>query len=54
MKKKKVKLFICYTILFTIISLIIFYPFYSNGRSLILDDDGSRQHYIIFVIIYLV
>lgn len=48
MKKKKVKLFICYTILFTIISLIIFYPFYSNGRSLILDDDGSRQHYIIF------
>ncbi len=48
MKKKKVKLFICYTIIFTIISLIIFYPFYSNGRSLILDDDGSRQHYIIF------
>lgn len=48
MKKEKIKPFICYTMLFIIISLIIFFPFYSNGRSLILDDDGSRQHYIIF------
>ncbi len=44
----KYKKYIWYSIVFFIISFFIFLPFISSGRTLILDDDGAKQHYILF------
>jgi hypothetical protein len=44
----KYRKYICYTIIFFFIAFFIFFPFLYNGKSLIWDDDGAKQHYIIF------
>jgi len=47
MKKIFNKYFI-YLIIFILICIIVFLPFILNGRSLIMEADASRQHFIIF------
>lgn len=39
------KNYIFYTILFLVIAIVIFYPFYSRGRSLVWMGDGHDQYY---------
>lgn len=42
---EKYKYYFIYTIVFILISLLIYYPFYSSGKSLIYNGDGYSQHY---------
>ena len=44
----KYRKYVYYAILFFFIAFLIFLPFFLNGKSLIWDDDGAKQHYIIF------
>lgn len=36
---------VAYTVIFVVMALIIFFPFYHNGKTLIWDPDGWMQHY---------
>ena len=47
MKKKSFK-YILYICSFVLLCSIVFLPFIINGRSLIMEADASRQHFIIF------
>lgn len=48
LNKKSLKIFLEYTILFFIISLIAFLGFILRGKSLLLFKDAFNQHFIIF------
>lgn len=45
MNKTKRRYYCVYTFVFIILSIIVFYVFYSNGKSLIYNADGWTQHY---------
>lgn len=48
-KKIKINTYAFYTILFIIITPIIFFSFFLEKKSLIWNNDGLRQHYIAFM-----
>ena len=45
---KKINIYFLYTIVFTLLALVVFSCFIKNGKSFIWDTDGYKQHYIIF------
>lgn len=45
MKSKKIYIYGVYSVIFVLLSLIVFYPFYSTGKTFIWMVDGWQQHY---------
>lgn len=44
-KNEKVRFYLIYTLLFILCCLGVFYAYYSQGKSLIYNEDGWTQHY---------
>jgi len=38
------KLLLAYTVIFAVLSVMVFYPFWSNGRIFVWSSDGATQH----------
>lgn len=47
MKKLKSNLYLIYTILFMLISIVVFFSFIKSEKSFIWQTDGFKQHYVI-------
>lgn len=46
-KEKNNKIYITYTILFCVISFVVFAIFIKNNKGFIWQSDGLKQHYVI-------